>query len=259
MTDFDIAVCRIPAGEYVIGDNAIGYSRPEHPVQIAAFAIGQTTVTNAQFLPFIEAGGYATQDLWSEMGWRWLRERTDERPAFLDDENFNAPDQPVVGVTWYEADAYTRWLARETGLAWRLPTEAEWEVAALGQDRIAPRPRNYNTVERRIGHPWPVTEAGNVSWCGAWDMCGNVWEWCSTRWGRNYESRDYLYPYTVEDGRENLSGSYARVIRGGSWYDPIEQANPANRARYLPGSRASNIGFRLARSESDDDTPVYEL
>lgn len=259
MLELNITVCRVPADVYTIGDNMIGYSRPEHEVRLAAFAIGQTTVTNAQFLPFIEAGGYATEAWWSEMGWRWLRERANQRPAFLNDAAFNAPDQPVVGVNWYEADAFTRWLAQADGLAWRLPTEVEWEVAAVGPERAAPRPRNYNTSERRIGHPWPVTEAGNVSWCGAWDLCGNVWEWCSTRWGRNYESRDYLYPYNGDDGRENLSGSHARVIRGGSWHDPLEQANPANRTRYLPGSRASNIGFRLARSLDAEDTPQYEL
>jgi formylglycine-generating enzyme required for sulfatase activity len=135
-----------------------------------------------------------------------------------------------------------------TGLPWRLPLEAEWEAAARGPEGTAPRPRIYNTVERSIGRPWAVTEESNISWCGAGDMVGNVWEWTSTRWGRNYQSRDYVYPYTNEDGRENPEGSDARVIRGGSWFDPLADADPANRGRYLPGSRASNIGFRLARS-----------
>jgi iron(II)-dependent oxidoreductase len=247
----DIPVCEVPAGSYPIGDNLIGYSRPEHEVELNAFAIGVTTVTNAQFAAFVEAGGYGKQAYWSEIGWQWLRGKGETAPGFWNDPTFNQPEQPVVGVGWYEVDAYTRWLAEVTGLPWRLPTEAEWEAAAKGMEGFAAKPRNYNTVERGLGRPWPVTEGNSMSWCGAIDMTGNVWEWTSTRWGRNFQSRDYLYPYKADDGRENLAGSYARVIRGGSWFDPLPDANPANRSRYLPGSRASNIGFRLARSLSD--------
>lgn len=93
-----------------------------------------------------------------------------------------------------------------------------------------------------------MTKPSNISWCGASDLCGNVWEWCSTRWGRNWQTLEYEYPYKEGDGREFLDGSQARVMRGGSWFDPLTEVNPANRGRYLPGSRGSNIGFRLARS-----------
>jgi formylglycine-generating enzyme required for sulfatase activity len=199
------AVCEIPAGSYPMGDNSMTISRPAHTVQLPAFVIAETVVTNAH-------------------------------------------DQPVVGVCWYEAVAFARWLARESGEKWRLPSEAEWEAAARGAEDEAPRPRLYNTVEMRMGQPWPVTTESNISWCGARDLCGNVWEWCNTRWGRNWQTLDYPYPYHAGDGREDLEGSHARVMRGGSWFDPLPEANPANRARYLPGSRGSNIGFRLARS-----------
>lgn len=254
----DIEVCEVPAGLYPIGDNLIGYSRPEHEVELAPFIIAKTVVTNAQFAGFIAAGGYATEAYWSEIGWKWLGGKNDTEPGFWHDPMFNQPNQPIVGVGWYEVDAYTRWLAEASGLPWRLPTEAEWEVAAKGLTAEAPKPRAYNTAERALGHAWAVDEGVSTSWCGAVDMCGNVWEWTSTRWGRNFQSRDYLYPYVAEDGRENLAGSYARVIRGGSWFDPLPHANPANRSRYLPGSRASNIGFRLARSLSDRE-PQYRL
>jgi len=241
-------LCEIPAGKYPIGDPELNQSRPPHTVKLNAFGIAKTTVTNAEFLAFIAADGYKTERFWSGMGWRWLDDKNNNYPAFLNDPNFNAPDQPIVGVSWYEADAYARWLAEREGLGWRLPTEVEWEAAARGPDDEAPKPRDYNTAERRIGHAWAVTEVGNISWCGAADLCGNVWEWCSSRWGRNWQSHEYRYPYNPGDGRENLEGSHARIIRGGSWFDPINEANPANRARYLPGSRGSNIGFRLARS-----------
>jgi formylglycine-generating enzyme required for sulfatase activity len=231
----DIHVLHVPAGSYLVGNNQVGYSRPEHMVTLAPFAIGETTVTNQQFRAFIDAGGYTTEGYWSEMGWHWREGKRETQPGFWDDPTFNQPDQPVVGVGWYEADAYARWLASVTGLAWRLPSEVEWEAAARGPEGEAPKPRNYNTAERGLGRAWPVTEAGNKSWCGALDMCGNVWEWCSTRWGRNYQSRDYLYPYVKEDGRESLEGSHARLLRGGSWFDPLPQADPSNRGRYLPG------------------------
>lgn len=243
-----IPTCQIPAGRYPIGNQLVIVARPEHTVELKTFAIGTTTITNLQFLPFIDAGGYTTERWWSAMGWRWLRSKDMRAPGFWSDARYNQPEQPVVGVSWYEADAYARWLAEVTGERWRLPTEVEWEAAARGLDGDAPQPRSYNTAERGIGCAWAVTEAGNTSWCGALDLCGNVWEWCSTRWGRSWQTLDYRYPYLPDDGRENPDGSHARIMRGGSWFDPLTQADPANRARYLPGSRGSNIGFRLARS-----------
>lgn len=240
--------CEVPSGVYPIGDNALPISRTAHTVRLPAFAIAQTTVTNTHFAAFIEAGGYQDERFWTDMGWRWQQGKQETAPGFWADTAFNLPDLPVVGVSWYEAAAFARWLALETGVPWRLPTEAEWEAAARGPEGEAPRPRNYNTVERGIGRAWPVTTAGNISWCGAYDLCGNVWEWCSTRWGRSWQTPDFVYPYHSGDGREELIGSDARLIRGGSWFNPLPEANPSNRARYLPGSRGSNIGFRLARS-----------
>jgi formylglycine-generating enzyme required for sulfatase activity len=244
-------VCEIPADEYLLGDNTLPPSRPEHKVKLGAFAIGKTTVTNLDFKAFIMAGGYKNAEYWGEMGWKWVKSKGGKQPAFWGDANFNQPDQPVVGVCWYEALAFTRWMGAATGLPWRLPTEAEWEAAARGPEDEAPTPRVYNTVERGFGHPWAVTTTPtNTAWCGALDMCGNVWEWCSSRWGRNWQKLDYGYPYFEGNNREDLSGSHARIIRGGSWFDALTEANPANRGRYLPGSRGSNIGFRLARSLS---------
>lgn len=248
MDSSNIEIREIPAGDYPIGEDALLHSRPEHTVSLKAFALATTVVTNAQYAGFLAADGYNRQALWTDMGWRWRRGKGNERPTFWTDRRFNPPDQPVVGIAWYEALAFTVWLASATGLPWRLPTEAEWEAAARGPDGRAPMPRLYNTVERGLGHPWPVTKPSNESWCGVADMCGNVWEWCSTRWGRNWQTMEYAYPYNDGDGREFLGSSNARVMRGGSWFDPLTEANPANRGRYLPGSRGSNIGLRLARS-----------
>jgi formylglycine-generating enzyme required for sulfatase activity len=244
----DIEICEIPAGSYPIGDDALHNSRPEHTVTLKAFALAKTAVTNTQYAAFLDAGGLKTPAFCTYWGGGWLQGNARYLPAFWTDRRFNMPDQPVVGVAWYEALAFTNWLAGLTGLPWRLPTEAEWEAAARGPDGRAPMPRLYNTAERGLGRPWPVTKPSNSSWCGVSDMCGNVWEWCSTRWGRNWQTMEYEYPYKEGDGREFLDGAFARVMRGGSWFDPLTEANPANRGRYLPGSRGSNIGFRLARS-----------
>jgi formylglycine-generating enzyme required for sulfatase activity len=250
-----VNVCEIPAGRYPIGDETLPQSRPAHTIELTTFAISQTAVTNEQFARFIAADGYLNTLFWSEMGWRWQQHKQARQPAFWDDPTFNDPAQPVVSVCWYEADAFARWLALETMLPWRLPTEAEWEAAARGSEGhewpgdAPPDPTRYNTAERGVGRTRPsALEVSNVSWCEAYDLSGNVWEWCSSRWGRNWQSLDYPYPYDPNDGREDLTGSHARVMRGGSWFDPLSEARPANRGRYLPGSRGSNIGFRLAYS-----------
>lgn len=255
-----IPVCEVPAGVYPIGDDRLPDSRPAHTVELAAFSIGRTTVTNAQFMAFVTvAEGYTNQSFWSEAGWRWLLHKQVTHPAFWHDPNFNRPDQPVVGVCWYEAEAFACWLKLETDQTWRLPTEAEWEAAARGLEGTLPQPPSSNTAERRIGYPWAVTQPGNLSWCGAADLCGNVWEWCSSRWGRNWQVLDYRYPYQPDDGREDQTGSFARVMRGGSWFDAATESHPANRGRYLPGSRGSNIGFRVAHSEAVIVPPAEEL
>jgi formylglycine-generating enzyme required for sulfatase activity len=228
-----------------------------HVVHLNAFTISQTVVTNAHFADFIRAAGYTTENLWSEMGWRWQTHKAETQPGFWHDHLFNHPLQPVVGVCWYEADAFTQWLSGETAIAWRLLTEVEWEAAARGLDsNTTLDPRQVNSVERGLGRTWSALGNGQVSWCGARDLCGNVWEWCSTRWGHNWQSLDYPYPYDALDGREDLSGSHARVMRGGSWFNPLAEAHPSYRGRYLPGSRGSNIGFRLAYTANDSVDPA---
>ena len=245
-------LCPISAGEYPIGADALPHSRPAHQVTLTAFTIGVSAVTNAQFAEFIDAGGYSNTLFWTQMGWRWQGFKQETQPAFWNDERFNKPSQPVVGVCWYEAAAFARWMALETRDTWRLPTEVEWEAAARGTEQapvINQRKVDatvINSVERGVAQPWDAQGVGNQVACGAWNMLGNVWEWTSSRWGRNWQTLEYTYPYDASDGREDLSGSHARVMRGGSYFDVFSEANPVNRGRFLPGGRASNIGFRLA-------------
>jgi formylglycine-generating enzyme required for sulfatase activity len=240
-------VTHIPAGDYLIGDKSWAESDPIHQVRLAAFHIGTSVTTNGQYAHFIASGGYRRQEIWSEAGWYWLQSKKLTEPAFWNNSTFNHALQPVVGVSWYEADAFARWMAVHTGQAWHLPSEIEWEAAARGPANAAISGR-INTVEMGTGRPWESYGKGNQNWCGLYNMLGNVWEWTSTRWGRNCQTLEHPYPYDSTDGREDLSGTSARVIRGGSFLNSRAEAQPGYRMRFLPGSRSNNIGFRLALS-----------
>ncbi len=257
--------------------------RDRHQLDLPAFLISRYPITNAQYRCFIEAGGYDDPTWWGgeeSSGWAWRRgkprrewQRTD-RPDFWHDPRFNAPNQPVVGVTWYEAMAFCRWLQerfRATGSrvqVWqegqlqtlnltpeivRLPTEAEWEKAARGTDgRTWPWGDRWeegraNTGEAGLKQPSPVgILPGGDSPYGAADMAGNVWEWTLSLWGPDWRRPAFGYPYRPDDGREDPSpgDEVARVVRGGSWSDLQEGARCAERGWVLPFVSDLNFGFR---------------
>ena len=202
-------------------------------------------------------------------GWRALVSESDERalaeldqfyarrsrrqPAFWEDERYGRPNHPVVGVTWYEADAYCTWLTMQLastgrlaeGLTVRLPTEAEWEYSARGPwGRRYPwgrkwSSRNANTRDGQILGPSPVgAYAQGHSVHGCADMSGNVWEWT--------HSAHRAYPYEPTDGREDPELSENRVVRGSSWIDPPIYARSAYRGRHPPDFFDYDQGFRTA-------------
>jgi formylglycine-generating enzyme required for sulfatase activity len=115
----------IPSGPALIGADSPG----EGPVQILhipSFCIGRTAITNQEFESFIKDGGYHRDELWDAEGWSFVTSRKIEKPAFWREGLFNLSNQPVTGVSFYEAQAYARWVSA------RLPTEVEWEKAARG-------------------------------------------------------------------------------------------------------------------------------
>jgi formylglycine-generating enzyme required for sulfatase activity len=257
----------IPSGILMMGDDRLREASPRHQVEVGAFSIGKFPVTNEEFAEFAAAGGYRNEQYWTKMGWKALSARPSTAPPYWDAPAFNAPRQPVVGVTWYEAIAFCNWLGEREGNAkgrergesrerFRLPTEAEWEYAGRG----AGSARNFpwgdklergraNTAEMGFGQTTPVDYfPGGVSPFGVWDMSGNVFEWTLSKWGSNWQELQFAYPYRAEDGREEVEGSGARVMRGGSWFNPYQEALCAYRSRYLAGSRGSNIGFRVVKS-----------
>ncbi|HMQ32698.1 MAG TPA: formylglycine-generating enzyme family protein [Chloroflexaceae bacterium] len=201
---------------------------PRHPVALAAYAIARTPVTNALYGAFVAATGARAPLMW----------RGATPPAAL-------LDHPVADVSWEEAATCAAWLRQMTGLALRLPTEAEWERAARGDDgRLFPwgdafDPALANTREGGAAGTSPVGAyaAGASPW-GALDMAGNVWEWTA--------SLDAPYPYVAEDGRETPGRPGRRIMRGGCYANPQGYARCACRFRLPPTARNEFTGFRLA-------------
>lgn len=239
----------VPAGEFTMGSPDNVGNNSEHPqstVNLDSFLISITEVTNAQYRPFVEAGGYTKEALWTKAGWEWRRKISVTQPDCWYDKTWNKPDYPVVCVSWYEAIAYTRWLSEETGIAVRLPTEAEWEKAARGTDaRTYPWGEQSPTAElanfaQNVGHTSAVGSYPlGASPYGVLDMTGNVMEWT------NSDTRGY--PYNAKDGREEISGTLGRRLRGGSWRSPSD-VRASIRPWEDPFQRKTQIGFRVAFS-----------
>jgi formylglycine-generating enzyme required for sulfatase activity len=170
--------------------------------------------------------------------------------AFATQSRFNNPMQPVTGVSLWEAQAYCRWLSKRWGRDVRLPTEAEWEVAARGGEarcvewpgqpgRFPPQGSvNNRDVKLRSTSPVGCFPGGNTPDPGFMDLCGQVWEWTSS-----VHSEEGLNKQLVESEAASDSGA-TRTVRGGSWGNPANNCRAAIRDRVHPGSRNDNLGFR---------------
>jgi formylglycine-generating enzyme required for sulfatase activity/energy-coupling factor transporter ATP-binding protein EcfA2 len=240
-------------------DDARKWAKSEvnnQPVTLPAFALARYPLTNAQYARFIDADGYQpAQPWWDTADQQWLRSNSRTQPSRWDDERFgqSRPNHPVVGVTWYEAMAFCRWLTQtlNDGFVYTLPSEAEWEYAARGtMRRIYPWGNQtpdgeWANYERTHGGTTAVgCFAAGATPEGVLDLAGNVWEW--TR------SAFRPYPYNPEDGRESLDEPAEKrlTLRGGGWdYLPI-LLRASDRFNYSPDRHVSVIGFRLARHPS---------
>jgi len=236
---------------------------PRHRVAVADFALAKYPTTNAMFARFIESQGYADPRWWkaaiADRRWRegkvmaWDGEH--RQPRYWEDERFSGANQPVVGVSWYEADAYCRWLTAtlSDGHEYRLPTEAEWEVAARGREA-----RRYawgsdwvkgraNTEELSLERTTPVgLFPDGATPEGLLDLTGNVWEWCSD-W---YDAREYARRAgSVARNPTGPEKENSKVLRGGSWYNNSAVVRCAYRCSSLPGLGVAydHCGFRVAR------------
>lgn len=191
------------------------------------FRVGRYPVTNGQFARFMAAGGYAAENearWWDAEGLQYKRSSNWQEPRWWDDNRFNHRTQPVVGVSWYEANAYCGWLTgrlRQEGVitageAVRLPTVAEWELVAGG---VAKRPYPWsdtfdptcaNTEESGLNQTTPVHlyPAGQTPE-GVWDLAGNVWEWTN-------EKEDGNWYYLSGGGFWNDGKSVGAAVRPGT-------------------------------------------
>ena len=238
----------IPAGNFLMGDSERADEQPAGEIWVDAFYIDRFPVTNEQFRPFVEAGIYQQPDhpcwLGFEENYRWMRKTEMRRaPRYWWDKDWNSPDRPIVGITWFEAVAFARWSGK------RLPSEAEWEKAARGTDgRRFPWGNEFdlhccNVSESGIKSTAPVGQFSPIgdSPYGVAEMSGNIWEWTSSL---------YLpYPYRKDDGREELAEAAGRrVLRGGSWQSRfVEHVRCANRHYGEVNFAFANTGFRCVR------------
>ncbi|MDE3018287.1 MAG: formylglycine-generating enzyme family protein [Nitrospirota bacterium] len=220
----------IPPGTYVMGSqDGDADEAPLHAVYLDAFYLDQYEVTTAQYAAFLHKTRRAEPARWSEVHWDHDR------------------DRPVIGVDWYDADAYCRYYHK------RLPTEAEWEKAARGTDgRIYP-----------WGNDTPTDQQANFNKCCSWDsyeilakvgsleagkspygiynMGGNVREWVADWYDANY------YGNSPSRNPPGPAQGYWKVLRGGSWHSDTDNLRASLRYRQAPEVRFNHIGFRCAQ------------
>jgi len=268
----DLLWCYVPPGPFVMGstdDDEMAWDdeKPQHHNETITedYLISRYPITNAQFTAFVEAGGYRERQYWTEAGWKRKEQRGWTRPFDYGDP-FNLPNHPVVGTSWYGAVAFCRWLTGQLRIAncelriWRgnkletlnsrpetlivrLPSEAEWEKAARGVDGRRypwgndPDSDRASYKDTGIGTTSAVgCFPGGASPYGVEDLSGNVWEWCRTKWERDYEN--------YQDDND-LAGGERRVLRGGSFSYVRGRARSAYRGWYDPLDRYDDGGFRV--------------
>ena len=228
----------VPGGKFTMGSNAYSNESPPHLVEVAPFWISRTHVTNAMYRNFVATTGHRAQEFYNQ--------------HLMGSALFYADDQPAVGVSYDDAVAYCRWAGG------RLPTEAEWELAARGFDGREypwgnePPTANCAVYGRTVGHGGSSAPVGSVSKdqspFGILDMAGNVMEWCA----------DWFAPYaatemTPKRDSEGSSHGLNRVVRGGCWAYEARSLRTTERLQQPPQQRLNLIGFRLVASSAPVD------
>jgi formylglycine-generating enzyme required for sulfatase activity len=234
-----IADLRDPAAYVEVSAGTYPYGEEGEKVTIAApFGLGRYPVTNGQYRAFVDGGGYGDRQWWSDAGWTWLQREGVKEPAWWRDRRLNGSNQPVVGVSFWEAEAFCAWSGG------RLPREQEWEAAARGPEGFTyPWGNDWedgicNSAEAGLDVTSPVGlfRRSRQARLGIEDLAGNVWEWCSNA----YDDPDNTAP-----PKDPQAG---RVLRGGSWGIIPRDLRSAYRYGFNPGSRYVSIGFRVART-----------
>ncbi len=254
----------VEAGPFEMGAEGGAFTydneRPRHTVDLPAFEIDVTPVTNGDFEAFVADGGYERDELWSVDGLRWRFTEGVQRPLYWTttggERRFHATEQrdptlPVMHVSWFEADAFARWRGA------RLPTEPEWEKAAAhdpatGESRLRPwgdadpTPELANIDQLAFG-PAPVGSLpAGASARGVLGMIGDCWEWTASPFGGYPGFEAFPYP----EYSEMFFGDRYRVLRGASWATRPSAARNTFRNWDFPDRRQIFAGFRCARDAS---------
>jgi gamma-glutamyl hercynylcysteine S-oxide synthase len=250
----------VPGGRFPMGASGKGFAydneRPRHAVDVPSFRIGRTPITNATWLHFAEGGGYERREWWTDEAWHWKEEYDITHPGSWTDDGREwrmgrleplDPHEPVVHVSWFEADAF----ARAHGV--RLPTEAEWEKAATWDQATeskldwpwgdeSPTEKHANLGARLFGTAPAGSYPDGAAPCGALGMAGDVWEWTASPFGGYPGFRADPYP----EYSEVFFGDDHRVLRGGSWATAERVALPTFRNWDYPQRRQIFAGVRIA-------------
>jgi ergothioneine biosynthesis protein EgtB len=240
----NMSYAEIAAGLYPIGYQGKGFcfdnEKGVHQVYLPAFRIRKSLITNAEYLEFMQAGGYQKFQYWLGEGWDWVRQNQIEAPMywhFIDNQWFNYTlsglrkiqlDEPVTHVSFYEAEAFARWAGK------RLPTEFEWEVAC---EQLEPAPASMaNLLETKQLQPMNALKIN-------YQFYGDCWEWTNSA---------YL-PYPYYQQAEGALGEYngkfminQMVLRGGSCVTPYSHIRASYRNFFHAPERWQFTGIRLA-------------
>jgi iron(II)-dependent oxidoreductase len=225
----------IPEGAFEMGSvwNSFAYDNelPAHTVDVPAFKLDRLLTTNAEYAHFVDEGGYSRREWWSDEGWQWRERENWAMPLYwskdargfnartMFDEDMMGPVHPVTGISWYEAEAYARFMGK------RLPTEAEWEKAASWEGSPGIPKRRFSwgahmpspALCNSDNHYWGTTPVGSfpegASRFGCLDMTGNVWEWTASP----FEGYPGFKPFPYPEYSEVWFDGDHRVLKGGSW------------------------------------------
>lgn len=250
----------IPSGTFLLGDRQ--NPREPHYVWLTGFFIAPFEVTNEEFRAFLHASdGYNDEANWTDMGKRWRNQNGSHASALLtptdrDYERFGAEDLPVTRVTWYEANAFRKWLTRKfLGWLFTLPNDAMWEKAARGPDNFDYSLSRYISDEEALLYNWrknsdaPVPLFGMRSSLqrfrpnryGIYHMTGNVVEWTQSVEQPYNRERPY-----VNNKRNHDDTAGKRTARGGSWYSAATSyLYIPYRDSFQPEHSSPDVGFRI--------------
>ncbi|MDA1100318.1 MAG: selenoneine synthase SenA [Proteobacteria bacterium] len=263
----------VPGGRFLLGaprDAPFLFDNEKwgHPVTIEPFEIAKAPITNRQFQAFVDDGGYGREAFWCADGWRWRQKADAAYPVYWQPDGPGnwlvrrferilplPADEPVIHVNWYEATAYCRWSGE------RLPTEAEWEVAALGEatadgalaavkrrypwGETPPDPACANLDGRALGPIDVAALAAGDSAFGCRQMLGNVWEWTAD----TFNAFPGFSPDAYKEYSEMLFGD-TKVLRGGAWTTRGRMIHGTYRNYFEPHRNNVFSGFRTCRAKT---------